>query len=463
MKKRLRFIIIPFTLSFAIMVMLAFYAVKRFNTLSNYSQMVEHTYDVMSEFDRLEIMLKDIDKNERGYLLTRDSQYLKALKPMMSNIFPITEEIKKIVTDNEDSHQDLIWIRSYLVNRVENLNADIAYKDTAKSDLLPPTYDKGKVDVLQIQYYIQKMKDREKGLLKDRMEKKTAYQQLTYSSVKYLFFIFSFVTLFLFVVMMRELNKRFKYQEELQVKLIDLQRSHSELEQIAFAASHDLKEPLRKIQVFTNKILYQKKIADQETINSLERIQASASRMQELIDDLGDLTSLVQNQGEKQQTSLNAVVKEVLLDLDPKIKQKQSLIQVTPLISINGYPAQLQLLFKALIDNSIKFSQEGKPLNIRVSGQKVTGIELAGINQNLVDKVFYKVTVTDNGIGFDNKFMHKMFLLFQRLHNQRSEYEGKGTGLAICQRVMANHLGYILADGLPDEGATFKLYFPLEG
>lgn len=462
MKKRLRFIILPFTLSFAIMVLLAFYSVKRFNTLSSYSQMVENTYYVMSRLDYLEGTLKDIDKYERGYLLTKDSQYLHILQPQVNKIFPITDGLKLLISDNYESKQDLVWIRSYLVNRLENLKADLIYKDTAHTDALPPNYDKGKVDFLQTQYYIKRMKDREKLLLEGRMKRKTEYQQLTYSSIKYLFLIFSCVTLFLFIIMMRELNKRFKYQDELQSKVIDLQRSHIELEQIAFATSHDLKEPLRKIQVFTNKVIYQQKLADPVSKDSLLRINAAASRMQELIEDLGDLTSLVQHKGEKQKTSLNAVVKDVLVDLEPKIKQKQSLIQVDPLIEINGFPAQLQLLFKALIDNAVKFSKEGVPLNIQITGEKVNGLDLIHINKNLESRAFYRVNVSDNGIGFDNKFMHKMFVLFQRLHNERSEYEGKGTGLAICQRVMANHEGYILANGKPEEGAVFRLYFPVD-
>ena len=123
----------------------------------------------------------------------------------------------------------------------------------------------------------------------------------------------------------------------------------------------------------------------------------------------------------------------------------------------------MKILFTALLDNSLKFTREGVKPVIGLSCEIITGHELSEINPNLLHKKFYRITVSDNGIGFDNKFMDKIFQVFQRLHPQQSEYDGKGIGLAICQRIMANHEGYILGHGAPDMGAKFKLFFPVEG
>ncbi len=123
---------------------------------------------------------------------------------------------------------------------------------------------------------------------------------------------------------------------------------------------------------------------------------------------------------------------------------------------------QLKILFKALLDNSLKFTRDGVKPVITISCDTINGHELSDINPNLLQKKFYRITCSDNGIGFDNQFMTKIFRIFQRLHAPESDYEGKGIGLAICQRIMANHEGYIIAHGEPGMGAKFKLFFPVE-
>lgn len=135
-------------------------------------------------------------------------------------------------------------------------------------------------------------------------------------------------------------------------------------------------------------------------------------------------------------------------------------IQTMPVFK--GYANQLLILFKALFDNSLKFSKEGVGPVITITNEITSGEELKGINKKLTDKKFNCITFADNGIGFDNQFIDKMFRIFQRLHAQQSGYDGKGIGLAICQRIMANHEGYIIAHGEPQVGATFKLFFPIE-
>ncbi|XZF14267.1 sensor histidine kinase [Chitinophagaceae bacterium MMS25-I14] len=461
MKRKSGYIIIPFAVSFLAMVMLCYYAIKSFNQLNESSSDVERSYDVISRFDNLEGLLKDIDRYERGYLLTKDTMYLRLLNTRTDTINSFTDTLKYYITDNEDSRRNLIWIRTCIVNRLSSMKADIAYADTSKSGQLPKYFFEGRDATGECKKHLEKMKEDERAKLNNHTRHQTDYRKSTYDKIKYLFFVFGIITLILFVLMMRELFRRFRYQDELQERLIDLKRSHNELEQIAFASSHDLKEPLRKIQVFTNKIIWQKKIGDEETLDALMRINASALRMQELVEDLADLTSLVKIEGDKTEVSLNKVVQDVVEELAPKIKQKSSEIVIGELADIQAFPGQLHILFKALIDNAVKFSKEQGPSKIVISGEMADEAELGDMRKTHMDKKFYRVSVSDNGIGFENKFMDKMFFLFQRLHNQQAGYEGKGTGLAICQRVMANHKGYIIASGHPDAGATFKLYFPM--
>jgi len=184
--------------------------------------------------------------------------------------------------------------------------------------------------------------------------------------------------------------------------------------------------------------------------------------MQDLIGDLVDLTNLTKQNIQKEKVNINKILKYITTDLADKIDEKNAVIQISVIPEINGYYHQLQILFKALIDNAIKFSREGIDPSITIQSDRVNGHELSSIDPKLSSKTFIRISVADNGIGFDNKFKHKLFQIFQRLHTNQSDYNGKGIGLALSQRIMANHDGYIIAHGHIDMGATFKLYFPAE-
>jgi light-regulated signal transduction histidine kinase (bacteriophytochrome) len=183
--------------------------------------------------------------------------------------------------------------------------------------------------------------------------------------------------------------------------------------------------------------------------------------MQHLIDDMVNLTSLINEDAEKEPVDLNSTLKNVQTELNEKIKASAAVVHIEVMPEINGYPRQFHILFKSLLDNALKFKREDRPPVIAVRSDRVTGDELVYINKELTNKNFYRITISDNGIGFDNKFISKMFKIFQRLHAEDSEYEGKGIGLAICQRIVVNHEGYIIAHGHPETGATFKLFFPI--
>jgi signal transduction histidine kinase len=461
MKRKLRLVIIAFSASFLIMAGLSFYTMRQFETLISFSTQIEHTYKVINKLNLIEGTVKDLDIKERGFLLTRDSIYLNEMEKSLKLVEPTLTDLRELTKDNNDQLNNVKLLRGNLQLRKINIDKSVAYALKDSSRKVPPYFVEGrKIKLLCIES-IDKMKAAEQGLLKQRTESKAAYQKVAYNTIRYLLFIFCLVTAGLFLVMINELKKRLSYQDELQNKIIDVKRSHSELEQIAYASSHDLQEPLRKIQVFTDRFAWlHRKDMDEETGETIGRINAAATRMQELIEDLANLTTLTKDSQLKEETDLNRILNLTIHDLDAKIKQKDATIYKEVLPDVMGHPHQLHILFKSLIDNSLKFSREDvKPL-ISIRSDKVNGDELIEINSKLAEKTFYRITISDNGIGFDNKFISKMFQIFQRLHNQQSEYDGKGVGLAICQRVMANHEGYILAHGHTEVGATFKLFFP---
>ncbi|XWW44477.1 PAS domain S-box protein [Fibrella sp. USSR17] len=254
---------------------------------------------------------------------------------------------------------------------------------------------------------------------------------------------------------------------QLNMSIQDLQRSNDNLQQFAYIASHDLQEPLRKIQTFS--ALLKSSYADElgQGADYLVRMQSAASRMSTLIKDLLTYSRISTRQQSTAQVSLNAVVQAALVDLDLAIEETKATIDVGPLPTIQGDATQLSQLFQNLLSNALKFrrvDEQGAwiaPL-IRVSASRValnelpTRINLGG----LAAVVYHRLDVADNGIGFDEKYVERIFQVFQRLHG-KSEFAGTGIGLAICEKVAANHGGVIHASGKPGEGATFSVYFPV--
>ncbi|RYE24021.1 MAG: hypothetical protein EOP51_08745 [Sphingobacteriales bacterium] len=466
MKRRLRFIIIGFSLSFAIVAALSFYSLKQFSTYSDYSNQIDHTNRIITDLYTIESSVKDIDIMERGYMLTKDSSFITDVYKLIPATFPAIDNLKTLTTDNPTQQQTLTLLKSAYLLRAANFKDNLQYLNTISSDTnrISKYFYEGRKLKNECLGYIRKMMDTENALLQNRFKNKEYYQRITDNTLKYLITIFGIITIILFIFMITELMKRKQSQDELQLKLVDLKRSHAELEQIAFAASHDLQEPLRKVRILTDRLAWIKKGEENsESLDITRRINHSVGRMQDLIDDVVNLVELIKEESPKEVVDLNIVLTNVLAELNDKIRGKNTIIHRGVLPSeVSGYPRQFHLLFRELLENALKFSRPDVQPTVSILSDKVNGVELAHQNKELAEKSFYRITISDNGIGFDNKFIEKMFQIFQRLHNKDSDYEGKGMGLAICQRVVVNHEGYITAHGHTSVGATFKLFFPVE-
>ncbi len=240
----------------------------------------------------------------------------------------------------------------------------------------------------------------------------------------------------------------------------DLRRSNENLQQFAYIASHDLQEPLRKIQSFSD--ILKTQYTDQlgNGTDYLQRMQDAASRMSALIRDLLAFSRISTRQEAAAPVSLTPVVQQVVTDLDLLIQETGAVVTLNLLPTVLGDASQLGQLFQNLLNNALKFRRANVPPLVAVRAERVAATALPpSVKPTRTATTYHRIDVVDNGVGFDDKYVDRIFQVFQRLHG-RNEFAGTGIGLAICEKVAANHGGSITASSQPGQGATFSVYLP---
>lgn len=222
-----------------------------------------------------------------------------------------------------------------------------------------------------------------------------------------------------------------------------LETSNRELEQFAYVASHDLQEPLRKVKAFGDLLVEtEAQTLSEEGKSYVDRMQKAAGRMSSLISDLLEFSRVTRGTEPLEEVNLQTTLEEILEDLETRIDEVGGKVELEALPKVKGRKTQMRQLFQNLVANALKFRREDVAPVVRVVYEE--------------DDKGKRVVVRDNGIGFDPQYADKIFGIFQRLHG-RSKYEGTGIGLAICKRIAVGHGWDLVAEGRPDEGATFTL------
>jgi signal transduction histidine kinase len=263
-----------------------------------------------------------------------------------------------------------------------------------------------------------------------------------------------------FVVTFNDVSVFRRLQQQLENSVADLKRSNENLQQFAYVASHDLQEPLRKMQAFGDmlKTNYAQPLGDGADL--VNRIQAAAGRMSSLIRDLLTYSRLSTPNETMQPVNLTDVLHRVLDDLDLAIAESGGVVTIGDLPTVSGDAFQLNQLFQNLLSNALKFKQQGIKPVIQISAKSIASGDLPADITPLRRAATYRaISVSDNGIGFDERYRERIFQVFQRLHGKQ-QYAGTGIGLAIVQKVADNHGGAVSAQGKPGQGATFTVYLP---
>lgn len=244
-----------------------------------------------------------------------------------------------------------------------------------------------------------------------------------------------------------EITARKQAEEKLRIYAERLESSNRELQDFASVAAHDLQEPLRKIQAFGDRL--NTRFADhltQEGRDFLQRMLSSAQRMRRLIDDLLTFSRVATAGKPFESVDLNSVLQGVLSDLEYRIEQEGAQIEITSLPTLDADASQMGQLFLNLLSNALKFHAKDRKPQIQISAEQRGGRCL--------------LSVQDNGIGFDEKYLEKIFTIFQRLHG-RHEYEGTGVGLAVCRKIVERHGGSLTAKSQIGQGSRFIIDLPI--
>lgn len=266
---------------------------------------------------------------------------------------------------------------------------------------------------------------------------------------------------FLVMAVMHDITDIKLAQKNLELKVDELNRSNSDLEQFAYVASHDLQEPLRKIRAFGDRLQnkYSSNIPE-EGLDYVSRMKSASERMQTLIDDLLTFSRVTRSSDNYVTVELQDVINNVITDLEYSVEKKNAVLNVSVSHSIEAIPSQMRQLFQNFISNALKFNKPDVAPIISITSATIKGQDIESGGTLMADREYCQITIRDNGIGFDEQYAEKIFVLFQRLH-ARSDYQGTGIGLAVCKKIIDHHNGFVVAKSKEGDGATFTIILPL--
>jgi signal transduction histidine kinase len=429
------------------------------------SENARHSANVILKIEELYSEINEMESAQRGYLITHNAIFLKPYKKSERSLLSQISELKEMVKDNPVQQQNVFELGKLMQHRLTILRENMEDPHPGTDRFLI-----GNLAMTRVLLKINVIKDVEENLMKERAEASIIWANKSTTAVIVSVVFVSLLIALAYMILINEYKVKVDvekqllvFQHQLKDKIEKLDESNKELEQFAYVASHDLQEPLRKIITFNDRIhqKFSEQITD-EMRDYLQRTTSAANRMRLLIDDLLSYSRVSRNDFEKAPVQLEQVFSIIKDNYEVAIQNRNAtFIQHNKLPRVVGDKTQMVQLFQNLISNAIKFTPAEVIPIIDISCKLVDKTKLMKESIPPVFDSYYKITIKDNGIGFQDSEAEKIFIIFQRLHG-RSEYEGTGIGLSICKKIVENHQGYIKAQSNKEEGgASFSVYLPV--
>jgi signal transduction histidine kinase len=474
---RINITYISFLVSAVVIVVLTFVSFQLFNKQKNATDLVTHTFLVKLKTGEVINSLNEAESGQRGFLLTNDTAFLQPYKNAEARINKGISELTALISDNTEQVERVNELKAMVAGRFDFLKAGLAETENKNKDVLLPILTNGRKLMTEIRNHTMLIEENEDRLLSTRFKDKQEADKWT-SVYIFVFSMISFaVLLFSFFRLRNENIKR--TQAEINTELLEkkisertaeiaainkrlteqnylLENKNEELNSFTFIASHDLKEPLRKIEMFTSRIKQtEAQNFSPKSKEYFDGILNASTRMQNLIEAVLSYAQTNTSTHHFKLTDLNDILKQATDTLHETILSSGAVINASALPKLQVVPEQIEQLFTNLISNALKYAKADTPPLITIKAEKIYGNTPQGQGSN----VRWKMIFTDNGIGFDDKYKDKIFEIFQRLHG-KTEYEGTGVGLAICKKIVENHDGEISAISIIGKGSSFFIILP---
>jgi signal transduction histidine kinase len=426
---------------------------------------VVQTYEVLMTLSEIRTALHVAESSQRGYLITTESAYLRPYQDSLPEIVRLERKLQDLTSENDLQVGNLRDLVSSINVRLDSLAEGVGIvqnngRDAGREFVLKGV---GFAQMEAVRANLLKMMVVEQDQLSRRNAQSLASHQATRQTALVAAVVGLSMVLLAWYLSFRELTQREKMTHLLEERVRErtseldaantaLSHSNRELESFASVASHDLQEPLRKIEAFGDRLKLHRDSLDDQSRDYLDRILKSASRMRTLINDLLAFSRVATRAQPFKKIDVGQVAKDVVGDLEGRIQQVDGEVQLGELPEIEADPTQIRQLVQNLIANALKFHRPGVKPVVRVSARR---LDAEGEPPRV------EFSFADNGIGFEEQYLDRIFEVFQRLHG-RNEFEGTGIGLAICRKIVERHGGTITARSQAGEGSTFVVTLPVE-
>lgn len=456
----------------------AFLALNTIQGLTQTQKSLDNTSLLTTSIEQLHLSIVQAESGQRGYLLTEEEDYLMPYYDAIEQLQSQTDHVKSLHSEIDGQAERIAQLLVLTEAKIKELKQTVklATNDKERRALYVLNTHRGRELYKKIRVKVNDIQDREllfkvshfSKLAQIKNEAKITFAITAVTS--------ALLILGMFILTRLNLRNAAQYRDELEKQnetlaskvtertqeltlySDELSRSNRELEEFAFVASHDLQEPLRKIQAFSDRLetMFKDELGE-KGIDYIGRMKNAAQRMSNLINDLLEFSRVTTRGKDFDDTDLKGVVNDILDDLEVAIKESNAEVEVGDLPVIQADKSQMQQLFLNLLSNAVKFRKPNTNPHISVMYEHKS--EFSEEHNEEID--WQIVTIKDNGIGFSQEYADKIFVPFQRLHG-RSEYKGTGIGLSVCRRIVERHGGTITAQSKDGEGATFIIKLPVE-